>query len=83
MKYSMIIFCFGRPSSLSFKMFLNSLLHRLQTQFDDQLDYFLYTCDVHIIGVSKAKPLSSGWCKNRKFGTSQLRNSFWYVAVAQ
>ena len=34
-------------------------------------------------GASKAKPLSSGWCENRKFGTSQLRNSFWYVAVAQ
>ena len=36
-----------------------------------------------IIGASEAKPLSSGWCENRKFGTSRLRNSFWYVAVAQ
>ena len=90
MKYSMIIICFGRPSSLSFKMTLNRLqtlqldyflhldihviytsfalprlitsvhtltrkrsslinyMHRLQTQLDDQLDYFLYTCDVHV-----------------------------------
>ena len=42
MKYSMIIICFGRPSSLSFKVFLNSLLHRLQTHLHDQLDYFLH-----------------------------------------
>ena len=36
-----------------------------------------------IVGASEAKPLSSGWCENRKFGTSRLRNSFRYVAVAQ
>ena len=36
-----------------------------------------------LVGASEAKPLSSGWCENRKFGTSRLRNSFWYVAVAQ
>ena len=36
-----------------------------------------------LIGASEAKPLSSGWCENRKFGTLRLRNSFWYVAVAQ
>ena len=39
--------------------------------------------DAVLIGASEAKPLSSGWCENRKFGTSQLCNSFWYVAVAQ
>ena len=37
----------------------------------------------HFIGVSEAKPLSSGWCETGSFGVLRLCNHFWYITVAQ
>ena len=33
-----------------------------------------------IIGASEAKPLSSGWCENRKFGYVSFNFHIWAVS---